>query len=92
MAEARRIDDVVIHSAERTTNSTNGNPGYRFHTSAGVYPMQVDAALGYAVENFTNSRFPETFVIGNPAEPRVTLVATGSGRVWGIEYQGRLLT
>lgn len=93
----QRIEDVVIHSAERTRNSTYGNPGFRFHTSEGTFPMQTDASLGYSVENYSNSsrtaddeRSP--WVIGNPAEPKVTLLATGSRKVYGIEYRGQVLT
>lgn len=87
------IRDVVIHRAERTVNSQNGNPGYRFHTSRGVYPMETDAALGYGVDNFVwsehASRLGGPRVIGNPEEPKVDLLVTGrTCRVYGIQYQG----
>lgn len=90
-----RIDDVVIVRAERTTNSGSGNPGWRFHTSAGPFLMAADSALGYAVENLTWSRYGRNVgvkVIGNPSEPRVTLLTYPNGRVWGFEYQGQVLT
>lgn len=91
----KRIENVIIYRAERTRNSVNGNPGYKLHTSDGVYPMQTDAALGYAIDNYVWSEHRATrmddLVIGNPAEPRVTLLATPAGRVWGIEYNGEVL-
>lgn len=85
-----RIDDIVINSAERVRNSGYGNPTWRLTTSMGTFLTQKDGAIGYAIENFTNSRFPETFVIGNPAGPKVTLVLGGVGnRVVGIERDGK---
>lgn len=93
-----RIDNVVIYRAERLTHTVNGNPRYRFHTSAGPFLMQNDAALGYAIDNYlwsehkaSGGRFGDTLVIGNPAAPRVTLLSTGSRRVYGIEYNGEVL-
>ena len=41
--------------------------------------MATDAALGYAVENYTMARFPETYVIG-PDAPAVTLWTTRACR------------
>jgi hypothetical protein len=91
----RRFEDVVIYRAERTLNSVNGNPGYRFHTSAGVFKMGVDSALGYRVDNLVwsehASRLGGPRVIGNPSEPRVTLLANINSHVWGFEYQGEVL-
>lgn len=95
MSTYRRID-AVIYRAERTRNSASGNPGYRFHTSAGVYTMVTDASLGYAVDNFIWSdwlaaRGRDNLVIGNPAEPTVTLLLDGT-RVAYIEHNGVVLT
>lgn len=82
--------ETVIHSIRRAPSSRNGNPAYVLTTSHGEYRTKSDAALGYAIGNYTNSRFPETYVIGNPANPIVTLLATRN-RVWGIEYNGEIL-
>lgn len=92
MPDNTRISDVVIHSIERKTNSTNGNPRYELHTNQGSFTTAPDSSLGYGIENYTNSRHQETFVIGNPANPTVTLLATKAKKVWGIEYRGQALT
>lgn len=87
----RRIENVQIRSIERRNNSTNGNPTWALHTSEGTYLTALDASLGYSIENLTNSRYPETFVIGD-AVPAVTLVVTSkAARVVGIEKDGALL-
>jgi len=86
----RRIENVYIRAITRGRNSHYGNPSYTLHTSEGDYRMQTNAALGYAIENYTNSRYPETFVIGDNV-PAVTLIATPSGRVWSIEKDGEAL-
>jgi hypothetical protein len=94
------ISDVVIYRAERLRSSANGNPSYRFHTSKGAFLMTTDASLGYAVDNYVWSQWrdregsltpSETLVIGNPAEPRVTLVLD-RGRVSYIKRDGRVLS
>lgn len=92
MSNDSKIADVVIYSIERTQNSHYGNPGYKLHTSQGTFSMQTDAALGYSIDNYTNSRFPETYVIGNPDNPTVTLLVTASRKVYGIEYNGKILS
>ena len=94
------IQDVVIYQAERTRSSRNGNPGYRFHTSRGVYSMTTDASLGYAVDNFIWSEWrakgslfnPDDMVIGNPTDPRVTLVLDHNRDVSYIKRNGRVLS
>lgn len=97
MTDYQRVD-VVIYRAERTLNSHDGNPGWKFHTNAGVYRMTTDASLGYGVENFVwSERKAETwgddpsFVIGNPAEPVVTLLLE-KNRVSYIEHDGKVLS
>lgn len=87
---ARKIGPLYIRAITRKNNSVNGNPTYVLHTSEGDYRTQSDAALGYGIENYTNSRFPDTHVIGDDV-PAVTLVATPTGRVWGIEKDGKLM-
>ena len=91
MTNQIRINDVVIYSAHRAGTSVNGNPQWQLNTSHGVFKLQADAQLGYAISNYTNSRFPDTFVIGNPDDPRVTLLATRANRVFGIERDGKVL-
>lgn len=99
MSDTNKVGPLVIHGAERTNNSVNGNPGWRFFTSEGTFHLQKDASLGYAVENFTFSewknRYPDmhpNMVIGNPANPEVTLHVTSRGRkVCYIERDGEVL-
>lgn len=86
----RKIGPLYIRAIERRNSSTNGNPAFVLHTSEGNYQTQTDAALGYGIENLTNSRFPDTYVIGDDV-PAVTLLATPTGRVWGIERDGNIL-
>ena len=86
----RKIGPLHIRSIERRNSSANGNPAFTLHTDEGNYQTQTDAALGYGIENLTNSRFPDTYVIGDDV-PAVTLLATPTGRVWGIERDGKIL-
>ena len=86
----RRIENVYIRAITRGRNSHYGNPSYTLHTSEGDYRTQKDASLNYSITNYTNSRRPETFVIGDNVPP-VTLIATPSGRVWSIEKDGEAL-
>lgn len=90
MKATRKIGPLFIRSITRKNNSSNGNPSYVLHTSEGDYRTQVDASLGYSIENYTNSRFPDTHVIGDNV-PAVVLLATQTGRVWGIEKDGEPL-
>lgn len=90
MSNPRRIGPLYIRGITRRTNSRNGNPRFILHTSEGDYRTQDDAAMGYAVENYTNSRFPDTYVIGDNV-PAVVLLATPTGQVWGIELNGEVL-
>lgn len=87
---ARKIGPLFIRSISRAKNSANGNPTFVLHTSEGDYRTQSDAALGYSLTNYTNTRFPDTYVIGDGV-PAVMLVATRAGRVWGIEKDGKLM-
>lgn len=88
--KARRIGPLYIRAITRRTLSTNGNPRFILHTSEGDWQTQTDAALGYSLENYTNSRFPDTYVIGDNV-PAVTLLATPAGKVWGIELNGKVM-
>lgn len=90
MSNDIRITDVVIHSIERKTNSASGNPRWTLHTNEGSFDTSPDCALGYGLENYTSAR-SGTFIIGNPANPTVTLLATPAHKVWALEYQGRTL-
>jgi len=56
----RKIGPLHIRSIERRNSSAsaNGNPAFTLHTDEGNYQTQTDAALGYGIENLTNSRFP----------------------------------
>lgn len=77
------LTNVRISAAERTRNSVNGNPGWRFITDHGVFRLQTDAAIGYAISNYTNSRSAD-YMIGDDAPP-VTLTMTKANRVYGIK-------
>lgn len=66
-----------LFSAERLTNSTNGNPRYKLHTSDGVFQTQSDASCSYDVDNITRT-IPRGETIP------VTLHLTPAGRVWNI--------
>ncbi|QGJ90085.1 hypothetical protein HWC80_gp045 [Mycobacterium phage Indlulamithi] len=69
---------VEIYRVSRNKASgTNGNPRFTLHTDRGEMHTGVDASLGYGIENLTNKRLPETFVIGNPGVT-VDLVGCGS--------------
>lgn len=82
--------DAVIYSVRRAPSSRLGNPSFYLTTSAGEYRTGTDSAIGYAIENYTNPRFTDTYVIGNPNFPVVTLV-TARNRVIAIEYNGATL-
>lgn len=87
----RRIEGVQIRAAERRRNSANGNPGWKLHTSEGTFLTENDASLNYGIENYTNSRHPDTFVIGDGV-PEVTLIVTSrAARVCYIEKDGEIL-
>lgn len=89
--DTRKIENVQILAAERINNSRNGNPGWKLHTSEGTFLTSPDASLGYAISNYTNSRFPDTYVIGDNA-PAVTLVVTSkAAKVCYIERDGVVL-
>lgn len=91
MTITKTIECEHNRAAERTKNSRNGNPGWKLHTSEGTFLLQTDASLGYAIENYTNSRFPDTYVIGDNV-PAVTLVVTQrAARVCYIEKDGKVL-
>lgn len=91
MTDTNKIHDVTIHAAIRRNNSVNGNPTWSLETSAGTFLTGTDAALGYSISNYTNSRHPDTFVIGDGVPP-VTLVVTSRGRrVVYIERDGKVM-
>src|ERR1044072_3463790 len=71
-----KIDGIVIDGIERIRNSRYGNPTFRVFTSMGTFLTETDASLGYGIENLTNSRRPDEFVIGTPQRPAVTLHVT----------------
>lgn len=85
-----RTGPLSIFSVTRKNNSTNGNPTWELHISKGNYTTQLDASLGYGIENYTNSRHPETYCIGNDV-PEVTLITARAGRVCYIEKNGEVL-
>jgi hypothetical protein len=63
---------ATITKIDRLKNSTNGNPTYRLHTSAGTYRTKTDAQISYMV----GSRLLGT---------EVELTVDGRGHVWAIE-------
>jgi hypothetical protein len=86
-----RIENVTVHSIERLRLSVNGNPRFRLYTDHGNYDTETDASFNYGIENYTNSRRPESFIIGNPSAT-VTLLTTGTRqRVYGFERNGKTL-
>ena len=90
MAATRRIGPLHIFAIQRRPHSVNGNPRFLLTTSGGTFNTKPDAALSYAIENYTNSHYPDTYAIGDDA-PAVTLLATPRGLVWGIEKDGEVL-
>lgn len=89
--DTRRIDNVQIRAAERRTNSANGNPRWKLHTSEGTFTTADDASLGYAIENYTDRHRPDTFVIGDGAPAVTLIVSSTSARVCYLEKDGELM-
>lgn len=65
-------------NATRMTNTVNGNPRYRLHTTDGDYITSSDSACAYEVQNLLHSRRGQDVIT-------VTLSLTRAGRVWGID-------
>lgn len=82
---AVRYEDVEIFRIERLSLSRNGNPRFKLHTDKGVFTTKVDASLAYGIENYTNARFPDEHVIGNPGR-KVTLVGNRETSIYEIEF------
>lgn len=84
-----RFPNVEIFRIERMGLSRNGNPRFRLHTDQGTFATKTDASLAYGIENYTNTRFPDEHVIGNPGR-KVTLVGDGGklarNRIYAIEF------
>lgn len=90
-SDYRRIENVQIRAAERRNNSRNGNPTWALHTSEGTFLTAPDASLGYAIENYTNSRHADTYVIGDNVPAVALLVTSKAARVAYIEKDGEIL-
>lgn len=82
--------EVTIYRAERLTNSSAGNPRWRLYTSEGNYDTGADVSVNYSVDNLTNSRFPDTYAIGDDAPP-VILTLSKSAKVTHITKDGKKL-
>lgn len=82
--------DVEVYSISRLNNSNYGNPRYKMETSEGVFKTQPDAMLGYGLENFTNSRRPETHLIGNPGK-KVDLVGSNRDSIHAFQIEGETI-
>jgi hypothetical protein len=65
-------------AATKVGHSTNGNPTWELHTTAGFFKTQTDAACSYDVDNVRRK-------IPDGGSLPVILKATRSGRVWSIE-------
>lgn len=82
--------EVTIYGVDRLDNSVAGNPRYRLRTSEGNYVTQYDASLNFSIVNLTNSRYPDTYVIGEDVPP-VVLTLSPAGRVTHIHKNGKSL-
>lgn len=87
MTDNRKRVDVTVFRVERGTNSHFGNPRFKLHTSVGVYETETDGSISYSIDNYCNSRHPETYII----DQEVTLVLTSGGKVTDIEKNGKRL-
>jgi len=95
MAADTVFKDVEIYRISRNRRSgSNGNPRFTLHTDRGDMQTTVDGAIGYGLESLTNSRFPDTFVIGNPGVT-VDLVGSGSrpdSNIYAIKRDGKTIS
>lgn len=66
---------VTLHGATRRGSSSNGNPRWTLHTSAGDLLTQADSAIGNEVDNHTAGEIHSW--IGR----KVVLTLTRAGRV-----------
>lgn len=80
------IRDVAIFRADRARSSTLGNPSWVLHTDRGPYRTKSNASLGYGIENLMAPahRPAEPHHVIGDNRPRVTLVTTAAGHVFGI--------
>ncbi len=84
---AAKIYEVVIHSATHL-----GGGVFLLDTNRGQYKTKAGAKLNQWIESFADESQPDSFVINNPTDPRVVLlVDKDSERVWGIQYNGKVL-
>ncbi|HEX5522803.1 MAG TPA: hypothetical protein VFX53_05115 [Pedococcus sp.] len=82
------IDDVTVTAIQRSERlSTDGNPSFIITTDKGTFRTQTDAAIGYAMGNYANRNLPDCIL-----DQTVTLQCTGTGRVYGIKKDGKILT
>lgn len=92
----KETHDVVIYSATRARSSAVGNPSWFLDTNRGRYRTRTDALIGYSIDNmrYCPWRTPSRqHVIGNPSEPRVTLVTTARGTVYDVtDHNGETVT
>ena len=94
-----KFPDVEVFRVERMNLSRNGNPRFKLHTSKGTFHTGVDYGIAYGLENYTNSRFSDTHVIGNEGV-KVTLIgdsgrnglARPENRIKAIEHNGKVLS
>lgn len=80
---------VVVIAVRRHSTSTNGNPRYQIDTDQGVFYTGVDASLGYGIGNYTNSQFPDSFIL---SQPGITLHGDGPKSIWFIAKNGIVLS
>jgi hypothetical protein len=79
MASKDQTITATLYGAERLTNSVNGNPRFKLHTSEGDLITKSDASMGYEVDNHTGRpEHSSRSWVGK----RVRFTATKAGRVW----------
>lgn len=66
---------TTLKGATRENNSINGNPTWRLHTTDGDFLTELDASLGYDVENHCASWMDESWI-----DRQVVLTTVGRGR------------
>lgn len=76
-----KTHDVTIYRVERTTNSVNGNPRFKLHTSGGTFATQTDAGLGYDIGNMAHDNRD---ALNNGEGIAATLTTTPADRVFRI--------
>lgn len=53
---------TTLKGATRENNSINGNPTWRLHTTDGDYLTELDASVGYDVDNHVNPDMSEPWL------------------------------